>query len=285
MGYKFFDKPITEIIKNRISVRTYENQQLNVETVSKLMKYCNEVEGPFDVKVRFKLIDDLHAIEKLGDKVGTYGVIKGAKGYIAAAVENKDYNLEQLGYTLEKIILYATSLGLGTCWLGGTFKRSGFEKIIQLKENEILPIVTPIGFPSSKKRTIDSFMRFAAGSNNRKEWSEVFFHENFNTPLKKEAAEQYYVALEMVRVAPSASNKQPWRVLKTDDGCHFYISHTLGYGKALGFDIQRIDIGIAMCHFEMTMKELGETGSWALVPQNKKLSSEMNYVVSWLRGR
>lgn len=33
-------------------------------------------------------------------------------------------------------------------------------------------------------------------------------------PLEKEEAGNYEAALEMVRIAPSASNKQPWRILK-----------------------------------------------------------------------
>ncbi|SCY43485.1 nitroreductase family protein [Alkaliphilus peptidifermentans] len=280
---QIFDKSIMEIIKERRSVRTYEAKKLPQKVVESLISYGKEVEGPFDVKVRFELIDDLEAIEKSGNKVGTYGVISGANAYLAAAAEDKEYNLEQVGYTLEKLILYATSLELGTCWLGGTFKRNGFEDIIGLKENEILPVVTPVGYPSSRKRILDSFMRLAAGSNNRKEWSDLFFEKSFNSPLRKEAAGQYYLALEMIRLAPSASNKQPWRILINEDGCHFYLDSTKGYSKALGFNIQRIDMGIAMCHFELTMKEFGEKGRWGFIQQNDKLASNITYIISWIK--
>ena len=47
---------------------------------------------------------------------------------------------------MESLILYATSLGLGTCWIGGTFKKGQFAKAIDLKGDEILPIVLPIGY-------------------------------------------------------------------------------------------------------------------------------------------
>ncbi|WP_083248367.1 nitroreductase family protein [Desulfuribacillus stibiiarsenatis] len=71
-------------------------------------------------------------------------------------------NLEDIGYTLEQLILYATSKGLGTCWLGGTFTKSSFERMVQLKEHEILPIITPVGYPAENKSLIERMMRYLA---------------------------------------------------------------------------------------------------------------------------
>jgi len=39
-----------------------------------------------------------------------------------------DKNLEDFGYLMEEAILFATGLGLGTCWLGGSFTKSGLPK-------------------------------------------------------------------------------------------------------------------------------------------------------------
>jgi len=65
--------------------------------------------------------------------------------------------------------------------------------------------------------------------------------------------------LEMVWLGPSASNKQPWRVLKANEVLHFYLQYTASYEK-MPYDIQRCDMGIAMAHFELTMDELGVGG-------------------------
>ena len=53
-------------------------------------------------------------------KLGTYGFIKGAYSFIASSTVREEFALESLGYQMEKIVLKATELGLGTCWLGGT---------------------------------------------------------------------------------------------------------------------------------------------------------------------
>jgi nitroreductase len=283
---KYFNRPLMEVIKSRYSVRTYRPEKLSEEVKNQLKEYAVAIEGPFAPKVRLELIENNEILDKVGGKIGTYGVIKGAQDYIAAIVERGEYDLEQLGYALEKLILYATSKGLGTCWLGGTYRKKDFAKLVKLEENEILPIVTPIGQPGDKKSVVESMMRFAAGSNNRQPWKELFFNESFNSPFEEKFLKEYVEALEAVRLAPSASNKQPWRILKKGKVYHFYLKEKKGYGKALGFNIQRIDMGIAMCHFEMVLQEAGKQGRWVVEdPQVDPAGIEnLEYTVSWVEA-
>ncbi|MCC5910875.1 MAG: nitroreductase family protein [Clostridiaceae bacterium] len=283
-NHQYFDKSIIEVIKQRRSVRNYKSEGLSEEVKKKLEQYATGLEGPFHRKIRFHFVDASEVNGRTDKKIGTYGVIKGAPAYIAAVIEKSHRDLEELGYVFEKLILYATSLEIGTCWLGGTFTKSSFKKIVDLKENEVLPAVTPIGYIEKKKRILDTVMRMSVGANNRKPWEELFFQENFNKPLAKEEVGAYNIPLEMVRLAPSASNKQPWRIVKDDEGWHFYLDATKGYGKALGFNIQRIDMGIAMCHFEMTAIEVGLKGSWAVnAEDSKKIDiGEKQYTASWI---
>lgn len=279
-----FDKPISDIIVNRHSVRTYKLGTLDKTLKDKLEEYAAEIKGPFTSKLTLELIDSLDLAEGKGNKLGTYGVIKGAKTFIAAATHKEAHNMEQLGYCLEKLILYATSLGLGTCWLGGTFNKSQFALSVKLKENEFIPAVTPVGYPTEKRTFLDSMMRRVAGSDNRKPWSDLFFEASFDKPLNKEVAGQYAEVLEMVRLAPSASNKQPWRILKKENEYHIFLKKSKGYENALGFNIQKIDIGIAMCHFEMAAEEIGITGRFVDRVQNTKelTTDNLEYIVSWI---
>ncbi|WP_026476876.1 nitroreductase family protein [Alkaliphilus transvaalensis] len=277
----FFQQPITEIIKNRVSVRSYSNENLSEEVKKQINSYLTSIEGPFEAETRFQMIDR-EDIKINNGKIGTYGVIKGANTYIAGMLKKGDYDLEELGYVFEKAILFLTSIGLGTCWLGGTFKRSGVEEIVGLQQEEMLPVITPVGYGLEKKRFIDSTIRLIAGSNNRKDWKELFFNNDFDEVLNKESAAEYKLPLEMVRLAPSASNKQPWRIVKDDQRWHFYMESTKGYSKALGYDIQRIDMGIAMCHFEMTLIEAGLKGKWQ-IESNVPKKEEVEYIITWIQ--
>jgi len=278
-----FATPITEVIKKRLSVRTYLEQPLRTDVKEMLRGFFANLKGPFGGSLRFELIETNLASEGVNAKLGTYGVIRGASTYVVAVAEKADKDLEEFGYILERLILYATSLELGTCWLGGTFKKSEFAKAVEQKDHEILPCITPIGYPSIKKSVIDSAMRFVAGSKKRKCWDELFFCDNFSNRLPQSKAGKYMTPLAMLRLAPSASNKQPWRVVKDANKCHFYLQHAKGYAKLMAYDLQRVDMGIAMCHFELTAKELGLNGKWKISdPGSISPPKDTEYVVSWV---
>jgi hypothetical protein len=94
----------------------------------------------------------------------------------------------------------------------------------------------------------------------------------------------------MVRIAPSASNKQPWRVVKDGQRWHFYMQRTPGYREDplkifLGLcDLQRLDLGIALCHFEFAAKEAGLTGHWVEDRPDIAPLAQTEYIASWTSG-
>ena len=272
---------IEETVKTRYSTRTYTDQPITAETIEKINDYINTLSNPFSIKVNFKLLE---ANKSAGsEKLGTYGVIKGSNNYIGATVENSELALEALGYEFEKLILYLTSLGLGTCWLGGTFNRSSFKNAFEVKENEIFPAISPFGYPSSKKRIADSLVRMVAKSDHRKSWNELFYNKKFSDPLAFADADAYAFPLEMIRLAPSASNKQPWRVVKDGTTYHFYEFQAKGYSTSFGYDIQKVDLGIAACHFHLAALEKDLKGEFKkLHTPILELPEQTEYIFSWV---
>ena len=59
----------------------------------------------------------------------------------------------------------------------------------------------------------------------------------------------------MVRWAPSAVNKQPWRIILADGVYHFYEKKDQGFVHDATGDIQKIDMGIALAHFALAAEE------------------------------
>ena len=180
--------------------------------------------GPLGARVRFELAtataQDWSALKGLW----TYGFIKGATGFIIGAVGQAEKNLEDYGYLLERAILLATDIGLGTCWLGGSFSRSNFARKIAAEAGELVPAVAAVGYVANKPRLLDSFIRRRVGSDERLPWATLFFNQTFDAPLSPEAAGAYATPLEMVRLGPSASNKQPWRIIKDNHSGTFICS-------------------------------------------------------------
>ncbi len=270
-----------DAIKERTSVRSYKNTEVITEEIQELTEFLASVKSPFSNQYRIEFINKDIA-ESNGGKIGTYGVIKGANLYGLGIVKRGENDLEQIGYVLEMLILKSTAMGLGTCWLGGTFNKNRLLQSTNLDNDEFLAAITPIGYGEGKKRFIDTTIRYLAGSDKRKPWNELFYKDNFDSKLLEEEAGEFKLPLEMVRIAPSASNKQPWRILKQGEKIHFYLSPTKGYGDALGFNIQRIDLGIAMCHFEVSANQLGLKGRWEFLKPD--LDTSKDYVATWVKS-
>jgi len=284
-----YSKPVTEIIQKRFSCRTYIDKPIAEEDRECLSDYLSAIgAGPFGAAVRLKLIAATDQDRKALKGLGTYGFIKGATGFIVGAVGPSRKNLEDFGYMMESVILFATDMGLGTCWLGGSFTRSSFAKKISATANELVPAVTSVGYILKKEQS-GVTVRQIVGGHNRQPWGNLFFREKYGIPLLPDEAGPYAVPLEMVRIAPSATNKQPWRIIKDGYYWHFYMQRTRGYGNTLTFkllniaDLQRVDMGIAMCHFEMTAGELGLKGRWDIKePKIEKPGSLCEYTASWI---
>jgi len=281
-----FSKPITDVIKERTSWRTYSPKPLENDTKKSILDILKlaDIKSPFNDlagKYRFEYLNmpDIDPEER--KKLGTYGFIKGAQNFIVGVCDNSDYDKENFGYLMETIILAATDMGLGTCWLGGFFKKGEFSQKVNRGSNEDVPAITPIGYPAQKRRLKEKIVRGLVRAKARYPWDRIFFEGDFSTPLQQDSIGDYAILLEMVRLGPSAGNKQPWRIVKAegDNIYHFYIVHVPGK-TGLYTRMRKIDIGIAVCHFDLTAKEHGIKGTWEFSEPNIE-TKDVKYVISW----
>lgn len=271
--------PIVETIKKRCSVRTYQDKELEPDVREMLQSYMDNLENPFGMQVKKYIIDKKLASE--GEKLGTYGVIKGASTFMGISVPDKDLAHVAAGYEFENLILEATALELGTVWLAATFNREGFASAMGVPKNELFPAISPVGYPAAKRSLTESLMRTAMRSSSRKEWNTLFYLDNFQTPLHKDESGDYAEPLEMLRLAPSDKNTQPWRVLKASNSYHFFVTYKSGISRGEEI-IKRVDAGIALSHFHQTVLELGLKGCFKQTePENIELPQNTYYITSW----
>ncbi len=277
-----YQSKITDLIPRRSSWRSYGEKELDAETREQLSKFFNNLEKPFWGNTpRFEIVDV--GPPGKGRMPGTYGVIKGAGVFLVGAMERGHRDMEDFGFLFEKIILFATELDIATCWIGLTFARGPLADKVNLQSQETIPAVTPLGYSAKRRSIFDAVTRTTLGSAKRKPWQDLFFDKSWNTPLEKESAGDYERPLEMLRLAPSATNKQPWRIVKDNGTYHFFLQRAAGYEKMTSAaDLQRVDMGIAMCHFELTAKELSLSGGWMETDTwPVSLPKKCEYIVSW----
>ena len=225
------NKPIEKIIKQRFSCRAYLDKPIDEHHQQLLMDFLkSNCHGPLGTHARFALVAATEYDRKSLKGLGTYGFIKNATGFIVGAMEQGFKNLEDYGYLMEHAVLFATDLGLGTCWLGGSFTKSSFAKKISATSTEIIPAVTAIGY-IARNDNIRGQIRMRAGAQHRLPKEQLFFDRKFGNGLDEDEIGVYADVLEMVRWAPSASNKQPWRIIRNGDRMAFLSPTNTGIWK------------------------------------------------------
>lgn len=228
--------------------------------------------NPFGVPVVFRLL-------KADEYKVSSPVDLGADHFLAAKVKRIENCEIALGYSFETACLYAVSLGLGTVILGGSLSRSAFEKVLDVQENEVLPVASPVGYAAKERSIRETLMRKGVKADQRLPFEKLFYDESFDVSLTKEKAGDFTEALEMIRIAPSAVNKQPWRAVITGKTVHFYEKKSL-IDSSIG-EVQKVDMGIALAHFDLTMQENDHMGQFVFSDPEISAPANTHYIVSY----
>jgi nitroreductase len=276
MELPLFAKPASELIRERYSCRVFEGKPLPAESLEELLGFAASLgPGPRGGKPRFGLIAATHEDPSALRGLGTYGFIQNPSAFLAV-IRPAGGEMVDLGWATELVVLKAVELGMGSCWLGGTFQRSRFAAAAKLERGERLSIVIALGREASGAREAVIRRRIAGGT--RKPWADIFFDGSFEKPI---SGPEELVGLgldpsiadllEALRLSPSASNKQPWALLRAGSGWEIFLRRTPGYRSGLArlaglADTQMNDMGIAMSHFALAAREKKLEGLWRSAP-------------------
>ncbi len=278
---EYYRKPIADTIRARVSCRTFEDRLLMQEDKGKLLSFCRAIHtGLKGEKLEYRIVE-FTAEELKNKKISAYGLIKNARTFLVGAIDKSDSYHVSYGYAVEHIVLKATELGIGTCWVG--YYDPYVIKDTKIDENQAIPAVIIVGYASAQQNLLEKIARFAIQASRRHDWNRQFFLGDFATPLSMGKAGPYSEALELLRLAPSAGNTQPWRIVRETDRQVFYFFKKVvnpGYEKKRLHDI---DIGIAMCHFALGAAKSGLTGHWVREESEiADLPDRTEYVISWI---
>jgi hypothetical protein len=228
----------------RTSRRSYEGREIDSDKVKCIENLITEINSESGLSIQ--LIKN--GKEVFNSFKSTYGLITGVKSFIAL-VGNKDIeNVEnKLGYFGEFIVLEATKLGLGTCWIGGTYDKKVAQNIINFKDNENMYCIISIGHVKENKNLKEKLV--SSFSKNKKTFNEVLISKEKEIPTWVKSG------IEAVIKAPSAINKQPWKYSFNQNIVKVYLEkENHGY--------EHIDVGISMAHFELGAKNENYNGKW-----------------------
>lgn len=275
-----YSKPIGETIGSRVSCRTYQDRLLTGDDKTKLLDFCRIVDqGLHGEKISFHLAE-YDAADLKKRKLAGYGIFKNARCFLAGTIEKSDFHNVSYGYVMEHVVLKATELGLGTCWAGD------FDpyliKDVPITDKQTIPAILWVGYAADVKSFIDRTARFVLRASRRKDWDNLFFNGEFDTPLTPDNAGPYKEPLELLRLAPSSRNSQPWRVVREKDGKSHHFFRKPRNTRSGQKKMHDIDMGIAMCHFELGVEQNKLHGKWTHIDTHvARLPQNTHYMISW----
>ena len=239
----------------RRSARTYKARRVEPATLGSLRGFCARLPG--GAVARVAVLDEAPQELFTGLVVGSYGRVAGAQSAVLVIGRPACRACqESMGYLGEAVLLHATTMGLGTCWIAGSFDRAVASRLVDLEEGEHVFAVSPLGYAQDKPRTGEMLMKAMVRAKHRRPVAEIapgFDEEHWPAW----AAE----GVRLARIAPSAVNRQPWR-FELDQGA--VTVSVVGRG-AEGSVSRLLDVGIAMLHFEVGARLMGAQGTWELL--------------------
>ena len=261
---------VAEEIVARRSARAYNGEPLRAADAAALEDFIASTAPPWGVTAHIELV---HA--DLGGephKLGTYGVTRGARDFMGLAYREGSLAAVGAAYWFEQVILHCTGLGLATCWLAG-FTPSSFLDTVTLGDGEKVQYASPVGYVGG---TQPMFVRLGFFNpekvhNTKKPFGTLFLHDDFATPLTEAEAGPLAEPLRLTRIAPSAKNVQPYRVVVAGGQAHFYTPPSR-FGPT--------DVGIALAHFDLSRRELAIPGRLEVLDDHRTYPG-FDYVMSW----
>lgn len=240
-----------DAIFRRRSVRSYSKDTLGDDVLRKIQKSLDS---------RVPLFPELNTEVKMLNWADMEGAIKGilpgvnkiqAPHYLVVCSREEKGCMENVGYSMERVVLDLTRWGVGTCWMGAGFRMNEVERVADVGEDMRVVILVAFGEAEGESPWRDP------GDFKRRPLSELMLN---GKPPKGE----WLDILEAARMAPSAINLQPWRFHLGHGGVHLYISNKGGVLEmalkrfTIVGELNRIDAGIALSHVDIGAERFGK---------------------------
>lgn len=207
-----------DLLCRRHSVRSYTGTSLSEDVINKLrseVSYINSHEAGLNFQL---CLGDDSPFRGVGR---SYGMFKGVRNYLAAVIDptfagGSGNTYERAGYAAENFVIKCTELGLGSCFVGGTFSKEHVSALLKVYEK--IPFVVTFGLPDGKDTMI---ARMAKKVAHRHKMSPRGFFDGDDESYIEACKEFPWLpdALKALSVAPSALNSRPVRLEYSKDHC------------------------------------------------------------------
>lgn len=209
---------IFEIMKSRHSIRSYNSKQIEDEKIKILQQVITTANQESGLHIQLQLND---ATVFTGFKAH-YSKFNNVNNYIAIIGKKSDSLEETAGYYGEKVVLKATELGLGTCWVSVSYSKDKCQAVIG--SDEKLVCVIALGYFDQN------------GAPHKTKPIEKLSEVSGPMPI------WFKQGMIAAQLAPTAMNQQKFV---------FQLKDTSVIAKAGRGFYTKLDLGIVKYHFEL----------------------------------
>ena len=164
---------VFDAIRTRRSIRKYKSEPIPEEKLRTILEAARLAPSAGNRQPwRFIVIQDIDQKKALAEVANNQTFLNASAIIVAAGdpeVSAKWYEKDPM-IALEHIVLAATALDYGTCWIGA-FDEDAIKHLLKIPVNVKVIAVLPIGVPDE-----------TPAPRPRKEFSEIFFKEEWQNP-------------------------------------------------------------------------------------------------------
>jgi nitroreductase len=242
---------INEAIEKRHSIRSYTDCPITGEAEKELRDLIAECNRESGLSLQL-FLDEPQALSSIIGRIG----YKNARNYLALIGKDDDELDEKCGYYGEKIVLRATQLGLGSCWMAMGYRKTA----ISLAANEKLRLIIILGYGAVEGKAhrnkpleelyaaetggsagvVDTASANEAASANGA--ASVNTTNGTNTTTGDRIPAWFKRGMKAAQLAPTARNQQKFR---------FTLAGDTVKAQDTGGILSRVDLGIVKYHFEV----------------------------------
>lgn len=239
-----------QTIFKRKSIRKFKMDSLPEATLDSIKEYATQIKELFPIKIELEYLNT--------KKIKSLLAIK-APHYLLLYSEKKDNYLLNAGFILEQLDLYLSASGIGACWLGMAkpseeiLSKDGLEFVIMLAFGAPAEPLHRQNVSEFKRKTVPKISNCMEGND----------------------------LIEAIRLAPSASNGQPWYLQLNES--ELVLSReklNLFKVKLLG-KMNQIDMGIACAFADVILRQQGKNPNFYVASdENKQIKDGYEYVIT-----
>lgn len=161
---------VFEIIEKRRSIRNFKEGEIPSEDLEKILKAAQLAPSASNQQpYQFVIVQDPQLKKDLGKLASQQRFISKSGAIIVGIGDlsrEKWYKVD-IAIAIEHMILVATELGYGTCWIG-SFNEEKIKKLLNIPDNLQIIALLPIGIPDQSPE-----------ARPRKKFDELFFRDRF----------------------------------------------------------------------------------------------------------